>query len=108
MKKIKVSLFAVAAIFLAVCASALTSPQPQEKNLLDGWFIYNGGPLNNPNSYSYTTDISPCNAHVRFCAFKGTQQTSVPSRPTQQSLDDAMAASENFAQEVDDVVVFKP
>ena len=110
MKKIKVSFLAVAAILLGICGSAFTgAPASAKSSTVDGWFIYDGsGPLDDPSNYAYTTDLSPCNAHVKFCAFKGTQQTGAPSRPTEASLDEAMDESNQFTIEVADLVVFKP
>ncbi len=109
MKKIKVSFLGVAALLLGICLSAFTSaPDTNKKNIANGWFIYDGsGPLDDPSSYSYNNDISPCNAHVKFCAFYGTQSSN-PLRPTTQSLADAMEESDDFTREVDERVVFKP
>lgn len=109
MKKIKVSVLAVAAILLGIFGSAFTTAKPAN-NTLDGWFIYNGsGALDNPASYAYNTSIAPCSDHISFCAMKGNRQASPnQNRPTQQSLDDASTASNAFANEVTDLVVFKP
>ncbi len=111
MKKFKVSLLAVAAIFLGICGSAFTNPGTPDASgkPLDGWFIYNGGDISDPLNYTYSGTVAQCNASVRFCAMKGNQQPSPnQSRPTLESLDAASSASNEFTNQVADLVIFKP
>jgi len=70
MKKVKVSLLAVAAIMLGVFSSAFTTPSSTAVD--DGWFLYNGsGPLDNPSSYTYTGSIASCNSNSPFLCDEG-------------------------------------
>lgn len=108
MKKFKVSIVALVAIFMAIGGSAFTAATTAPT--VDEWFLYDGsGSVNDPSNYNYTGSISSCSANVRLCAFKGQRQASPnQNMPTQTSVNSASSASSNFTVPVTNIVVFKP
>lgn len=109
MKKMRISVLAVAALLLGVIGSAFTAPKAEKNTLLDGWFKYNGGTKTLPSNYTYYGTSEPCDDIVKYCAMKGDRQASPnQARPTQASIDAAQSASTNFTVPVPDLVHFEP
>jgi hypothetical protein len=81
-------------------------PQPADKPLSEGWFVYNGGSQTSPNSYSPNTGSPNCPGAVTLCAIFADIDPST-GKPTQASINELRDMSNNFTEEVEGLVELK-
>ena len=88
MKRLKISLVAMAAIVLGFAGSAFTN-QPTHHNQTDTWFIYDGsGDRSQASSYIYDDGTEPpCpSSNVVLCAIKVMDDGGQPNQDALTSL----------------------
>ena len=104
MKKFKISL-SVIAFAIAIGLSAFTVPVTK---VTDAWFTITNRSLPNvAASYTYYGVTPSCSGTDELCAIKGIKNTSLPTQPTQASVNSASTASSNFTHAVTDQVDFQ-
>ena len=105
MKKIKISLFAVLAIIIAMAASSFTTRSVHTNT--EEWFSYDGGTMTVPGNYTYEGSEPPCEeGQSSLCAIKVLNDGS--GSPDQSALNTLYNADNNhFAQPIEGSVDFK-
>ncbi len=104
MKRIKIS---IVALFAIVCGLGLssftrtTAPAP----VTDSWFIYNGGTMTSPGSYTYSSTEPTCAQTTRLCAIHVLNDGS--DQPDQPALTSLYNNNNQFKQPVQGVIKFK-
>jgi hypothetical protein len=103
MKKLKLSLMGVFAIVLGIATSSFSTTQTSTTTN-EEWFIYLGGSMTDPSSYSYNGTDPGCADTDELCAIKVTNDNGQPDANALQELYDN---NNQFSQPVQGVVEFR-
>jgi hypothetical protein len=107
MKKVKVSLFGVLAIFIAIAASSFTIQRSQKKTNSVDWFRYVSGPVDKASSYMISSTGDPeCNDSEILCAIDVLNDGN--DQPDQSALDFLYSHNSNLTEPVQGKVEFQP
>ncbi len=102
MKKI---ILGISTLLLGLAVWAFTSPEPQKQVAVadEEWFVYEGGPYNEPGSYRMVGSAPDCPGSGELCAIRAEKQ-SAADLPTTASLTYLASISSNFGAEVTGLV----
>lgn len=96
-------MLSVVAVCIGIFASSFSKAN-SSKAVAEEWFIYVGGPLNDPSSYTYNGSDPGCSSTDELCAIKVMNNNGQPDADALQELYDD---NNQFIQPVAGVVEFR-